>query len=269
MVAFPGCKVNLGLHILDKRGDGFHSLQTCYLPLPWTDVLEIIPSSKLEFSLTGLPIAGRLEDNLCVRAYKLLQAEFNLPPIHLHLHKLVPMGAGLGGGSADASHTLRLLNALFELAISKERLINFAQMLGSDCAFFCQDEMALGSGRGEILEPVSAPSLKGHFLAVITPPLEVSTAEAYAGVAPQQHELDVKTILQTPLDHWKGRLVNDFESSVFVKHPELGQIKSTLETLGAAYSSLSGSGSSVYGIFEEEFPRAKHFGKMAGWSGWL
>lgn len=269
MVAFPGCKVNLGLHILGKRPDGYHSLQTCYVPLPWTDILEIIPSSKLEFTLTGLPIAGSPEDNLCFRAYRLIQSEFQLPPIHLHLHKLVPMGAGLGGGSADASHTLRLLNTLFELAISKDRLITFAQKLGSDCAFFCQDEIALGSGRGEILKSVNVPSLKGHFMTVVTPAFGVSTAEAYAGVVPRQHTLDVEAVIQSPLDQWRGRLVNDFESSVFVKYPELAKIKATLDALGALYSSLSGSGSSVYGIFKKEFARAQHFGKMAGWSGWL
>jgi len=235
MVAFPPCKINLGLSIVRKRTDGFHDIETIFYPVPWTDILEVIPSDKFEFTVTGNVIPGKDDDNLCVRAHKILDA----PPAKIHLHKIIPTGAGLGGGSSDAAWTLRLLNDVFELKHSKEELKRYAAQLGSDCAFFIEDAPKLGSGRGEILTPVDI-DLKGKFIVIVKPDIHVSTAEAYAGVVPKEARLDVKD-----MSTWK----NDFEESVFKKYPLIKSIKESLREAGASYASMSGSGSSVFGIF--------------------
>lgn len=268
MVAFPGCKLNLGLHILAKRPDGYHAINTCFYPLPWTDVLEFLPAPSWAFNQSGLIIPGSSDDNLCVKAYGLLQRDFDISPVQGHLHKIVPMGAGLGGGSADAAHTLRMLNDLFALGLSTEQLGAYAKQVGSDCAFFLQDRVALGQGRGDELEPINL-SLKGFYLMVITPGVHVSTAEAYAGVTPTVHAEDLRTVLARPVVMWREHLRNDFEPSVFHRYPELGKIKQQLYSLGASYASLSGSGSSLFGLFHKAISREDHFPGVHGWSGWL
>lgn len=254
MVAFPPSKINLGLRVLEKRSDGYHNLDTCFYPIPLTDVLEILPAETLKFIPTGTAIPGSDHDNLCLKAYRLLDRDFKLPPVEIHLHKVIPTGAGLGGGSSDGAHTLRLLNEIFSLQISHERLSEYASVLGSDCAFFVRDKPALGSGRGEILEPADV-SLTGKYLMLIKPEVHVSTAEAYGGIVPGKPTVSVREIVeQLPLEKWRDVLVNDFETSVFSKHPIIEDCKAWLYEQGAVYASMSGSGASVFGLFNAPAP---------------
>lgn len=267
MVSFPHCKINLGLNILAKRPDGYHEIETCFYPIPWTDILEIIPSERFEFTSSGIAIPGKEEENLCIKAYQLLQHDFNLGPVKIHLHKIIPMGAGLGGGSSDAAFTLRLLNSIFELKISEETLKQYASRLGSDCSFFVRDIPQVGTGRGEILNPIQF-TLKGKFIVIIIPPIHVSTAEAYTGVTPAMSS-NIMGIITGGISSWRNLLKNDFEESVFRNHPKIGAIKEKLYQLNAVYASMSGSGSAVYGIFEQEiqWPTSVEEGML--WSGYL
>lgn len=266
MVSFPPCKINLGLQILSKQPDGYHSIVTCFYPLPWEDVLEILPSGSLMFTQSGNPVVGKPEHNLCLRAYHLLKEDHKLPPVQIHLHKIIPTGAGLGGGSSDAAHTLRLLNAIFTLELSQKDLMSYASQLGSDCAFFMQEEPMLGSGRGEILKPVTV-SLKGFYLRLFKPDIHISTAEAYANVIPETPNVNLREVIEKPVRSWKDELKNDFENSVFAKYPILLSIKNELYESGAVYASMSGSGSSVFGIFEDDKPGS--YSMKERWSGWL
>jgi 4-diphosphocytidyl-2-C-methyl-D-erythritol kinase len=239
MIAFPPCKINLGLNILRKRADNYHDLETCFYPIPWTDILEVIPSDKFEFTVSGNVIPG--DTNLCVKAYRLLDA----PPVKIHLHKIIPTGAGLGGGSSDAAWTLRLLNDVFNLKIPKEELKRYAAQIGSDCAFFIEDGPMIGTGRGEILRPAKV-NLKGKFVVIVKPDIHVSTAEAYVGMTPNNRHLDIENI---PVEEWRTSLTNDFEETIFQKFPVIRSIKEQLYKVGAVYAAMSGSGSAVYGIF--------------------
>jgi len=270
MVSFPPCKINLGLNILNKRPDGYHNLETCFYPVPWTDILEIIPSDTLTFSSSGNAIPGRAEENLCLKAYSLLWKEFNLPPVKIHLHKIIPTGAGLGGGSYDAAHTLRLLNSIFQLNLSDEKLMNYAATLGSDCAFFVQDKPMIGSGRGEVLSEIDM-KLKGKFLMLVKPDIHVSTAEAYAHVKPHPPEFTLHHIFTSrPLNEWRHSLRNDFEESVFVRYPEIQKLKEKMYALGAGYASMSGSGSTVFGIFDSSLTNVdENFPTVTKWCGVL
>jgi 4-diphosphocytidyl-2-C-methyl-D-erythritol kinase len=269
MVAFPFCKINLGLSILSKRTDGFHAIETCFYPVPWTDILEIIPSDEFDFAISGIPIESDRSSNLCVRAYHLLKSDFNLLPVKIHLHKIIPMGAGLGGGSADAAFTLDLLNEIFELKLTNERLKGHAVKLGSDCSFFLERKPQLGEGRGEVLSDV-AVDLKNKFLVIVKPDIHVSTQEAYTGVKPKLSEVTVREVIENyPLSGWRDNLINDFEESVFIKYPAIKRIKETLYSKGATYSSLSGSGSSVFGIFEKPVDLKPDFQGLTYWSGIL
>lgn len=268
MVAFPPGKINLGLQVLSRRSDGYHDLSTCFYPLPATDVLEIIRADQFRFEQSGINIPGAPMDNLCVKAYQLLQSRHGLPPVHIHLHKVIPTGAGLGGGSSDAAHTLRLLNGIFSLNLSTDQLMEHAARLGSDCAFFCQDDAMMGSGRGEILSP-SPVSLKGYFLWLIKPAVHVSTAEAYAGITPRIPAVDLGTILQSPVAEWRNKLINDFESSVFARYPVIATLKRQFYEAGAVYASMSGSGATVFGLFDREVSLPGEFTDAWSWSGWL
>jgi 4-diphosphocytidyl-2-C-methyl-D-erythritol kinase len=241
VVAFPNCKINLGLNVLRKRIDNFHDIETCFYPIPWTDILEVVPSDHFEFTLSGNAIPG--DDNLCVKAYELLKT----PPAKIHLHKIIPTGAGLGGGSSDAAWTLRLLNEVFQLKLTKDELRRYASQLGSDCPFFIDDVPMIGKGRGEILTEAPAV-LKGKFIVIITPPVHVSTAEAYAGIVPKESKLDLENIRS---------LKNDFEESIFRKYPVIKSVKDDLLKAGAEYASMSGSGSAVFGIFSMDPNRGR------------
>lgn len=267
MVSFPPCKINLGLSITGKRADGYHNLETCFYPIAWTDLLEVIPADVFSFTSSGIAIPGKEEDNLCIKAYRLLQQVHHLPPVNIHLHKIIPMGAGLGGGSSDAAYTLRLLNSVFKLGHSAQQLAVFAAQLGSDCAFFTQDKPQFGEGRGEVLSDIEV-SLKGNYIVMVKPDVHVSTAEAYAGIRPGIKERSLKVLLQQhPLDEWKHYVINDFEESVFKKHPSLRDIKQRLYDAGAVYACMSGSGSTVFGIFRKQIELSSAFPAALVWSG--
>jgi 4-diphosphocytidyl-2-C-methyl-D-erythritol kinase len=269
MVSFPPCKINLGLHIIRKRADGYHDLATCFYPVPWTDILEVIPSTTLTFTCSGLPIPGRQEENLCLKAYALLKKEFTLPPVNIHVHKVIPMGAGLGGGSSDAAHTLRLLNEIFQLQLNTFKLSAYASKLGSDCPFFIQDQPMLGTSRGEVLAATPV-TLKGKFLVIVKPPIHVSTAAAFARVDPHQPDHGLAKLLEEVSPRlWKNVLINDFEFSVFQQYPRIKEIKDALYRKGATYASMSGSGAAVFGIFESEISLEGLMDENQTWSGFL
>ncbi len=262
MITFPSCKINLGLHILNRRPDGFHDINTCFYPVPWTDILEVIESDKLEFTSTGISIPGEPKDNLCVKAYHLLKDTYDLPPVKIHLHKIIPMGAGLGGGSSDGAHLLMLLNEKFQLYVPQPTLLHMAAQLGSDCSFFLQPDVMMGSGKGDSLSPISL-SLKGKFLVIVKPDVHVATAEAYGGVVPAVPEKELRAVLSGPLENWKLDLKNDFEKSLFARYPLIEKMKDDLYRAGASYASMSGSGSSVFGIFEHPVDLKGKFGNVA------
>jgi 4-diphosphocytidyl-2-C-methyl-D-erythritol kinase len=266
MVSFPPCKINLGLNILSKRADGYHNLETCFYPIPWTDILEVIPAEQFAFTQTGHFIPGNEGDNLCIKAYELLRKEHDLPPVEIHLHKIIPMGAGLGGGSSDAAHTLRLLNTVFHLQQSPAQLAGYAAQLGSDCAFFTQDHPMLGEGRGEVLS-ATATSLQNKFIVLVKPDIHVSTAEAYAGITPRQPEQSLRIALtRYPIAEWQHEIKNDFERTVFEKHPLLRSVKEKLYASGALYASMSGSGAALFGIFDKPVDLQHGFPGMTVWS---
>ena len=254
MLTFPNAKLNLGLYVTERRPDGFHSLESVFLPLPWTDALEILPApaGQLETSitLTGRPIPGNPATNLCVRAYELLQADFpQLPPAQIYLHKIVPIGAGLGGGSADAAFALKAANDLFSLSLSLEALESYARRLGSDCAFFIRNQPVLAVEKGDVFEAISL-NLAGTGCVVVYPNLHISTAEAYARITPKQPVHALREALAQPMSTWRNTVSNDFETALTPAHPVLAEIKQQLYDAGAAYASLSGSGSAVYGLWE-------------------
>ncbi|HZB13244.1 MAG TPA: 4-(cytidine 5'-diphospho)-2-C-methyl-D-erythritol kinase [Chryseolinea sp.] len=267
MVSFPPCKINLGLSVLSKREDGYHNLETCFFPIPWHDVLEAIPADTFMFTSSGNTIAGNPDENLCVKAYRLLKNEFDLDPVHIHLHKIIPSGAGLGGGSSDAAYTLRLLNDIFSLNLSHQVLMDYASRLGSDCAFFVQDKPMVGTGRGEILKEISL-SLNDKFFVVVTPNIHVSTADAFANIQAALTARSIEEIVLTdPISKWSEFLKNDFEETVFKKHPAIQLLKEELYSLGAAYAAMSGTGSAVYGIFDNEVNVSHQFRGSTTWTG--
>ena len=258
MVTFPNCKINLGLNILQKREDGYHDIETVFYPVPITDVLEIIssPKNKTEFTNTGIP-TGENENNLCLKAFHLVKKDFpQVPEINMHLHKAIPMGAGLGGGSADAVFTLLLLNKKYNLNISSSQLFEYASKLGSDCPFFIINRPCVAIGRGELLQPIEL-DLSNYLMVLIHPKIHVHTGRAFAKITPKAISSSLQEIIQQPIEDWRGLLKNDFEKSVFDEHPTIGLLKETLYKEGAIYASMSGSGSSVYGLFKENSENIK------------
>ncbi len=251
MIAFPPCKINLGLRVIRKRDDGYHDIETCFYPLPFTDVLEVVPSDTFLFQQTGLALPGTPCENLCVKAYRLLKDAFNLPEVAIYLHKVIPSGAGLGGGSSDAAWMLRMLHRMFNLSIEYEQLTALASQLGSDCPFFMYDMPMMGTGRGEALKPC-ALSLKGYYLVLLKPDIHVSTAEAYRLVRPCAPDVPLEHHLKAKPEEWKVTLINDFEKPVISKYPVIGELKDALYQHGAVYASMTGSGSAVYGIFQKK-----------------
>jgi 4-diphosphocytidyl-2-C-methyl-D-erythritol kinase len=269
MIAFPPCKINLGLNVIRKRDDGYHDIETVFCPVPWTDALEVIRSESFRFTLSGLPIAGTPEDNLCVKAYKLLQEKHGIGPVSMHLHKVIPMGAGLGGGSSDAAHTLRLLDTVFDLKLEVNELSYYASLLGSDCPFFIRGKPAIGKRRGELLSDIHL-SLGNKFIVIVVPDVHVSTAMAYQGVVSSTPErAGSKVVAEVPLNQWKHYLSNDFEKSVMQAYPVIGRIKMTLYDSGALYAAMSGSGSAVYGIFDRPVELPRSLSRFRHWSGFL
>lgn len=255
MIVFPNCKINLGLQILNKREDGFHDLETVFYPVPFRDALEIIPNNntETEFTGTGLTVDGNDADNLCVKAYQLLKKDFpQLPAVKIHLHKTIPMGAGLGGGSADAAFMLKLLNNKFKLNLSTPQLLNYALQLGSDCPFFIINKPCFATGRGEILEEVPV-DLSAYKIVLINPGIHINTGWAFSNITPAPSKKSIKAIIHQPIASWKDELINDFENSVFAAHPQIKEIKEILYSHNAIYAAMSGSGSTVFGIFETVF----------------
>jgi 4-diphosphocytidyl-2-C-methyl-D-erythritol kinase len=251
MVTFPNCKINLGLNIVKKREDGFHEIETAFFPLPLYDVLEIVSSeNETQFVNTGIS-GGEIKNNLCLKAYELLKKDFaHLPKIKMHLHKTIPVGAGLGGGSADAAFTLSLLNKKYQLNLSPRQLFVYALQLGSDCPFFLMNKPAIAKGRGEQLQGINL-SLSGYKIIIVNPAIHISTKELFQQIVPAVPAKRIKNILQQPIESWKNDLVNDFEKIVFRIYPQIKTIKDELYQNGALYASMTGTGSTVFGIFRQ------------------
>lgn len=250
MIAFPNAKINLGLKITAKREDGYHFIQTFMMPVELYDALEFKISARESMNFSGINIPGSSSSNLVLKALNLLRKEYDIPPLKIHLHKNIPLGAGLGGGSSNGAFMLKMLNSYFRLGISEERLIQLASELGSDCPFFINNQPAMVSGIGEILTPYNL-DLSGLYIILINPGFPVSTSEAYAGIGKPKESHDLKDILEQDISNWKSSLFNEFEKSIFKKFPELNKIKTELYQSGAVYASMSGSGSSIYGMFKE------------------
>jgi len=249
MLSFPNAKINIGLNIVGKRPDGFHNIESVFYPvLDLYDILEVIKSERLEFTSTGIEIPGENENNLCIKAFKLIQQDFELTPVHIHLHKVIPIGAGLGGGSADAAFMLKILNELFELKLSTHQLINYAKILGSDCAFFIENKPVYAFNKGDEFESIEL-DLSAYDLKIEYPEIHIGTAEAYRGVIPQKSIIDLKQTIKKPIENWKEVIVNDFEKSIFPNHPKIEALKNKMYQNGAVYASMTGSGSAVYGFF--------------------
>lgn len=261
MITFPCAKINLGLNIVSKRPDGYHNLETVFYPIPLTDALEIkymdekFPSeSPCDLKITGNDVDCNEEDNLVLKAYQLLAADFQLPRVHAHLVKRIPTQAGLGGGSSDAAYMIRLLDERFRLNIGIPEMERYAAKLGADCAFFITADPSYAEGIGDVLMPVDVPGagLGGYYLAVVKPSVAVSTRDAYAAIVPKTPAKCCRDIVRQPIETWKDELVNDFEAPIFAMHPELAAIKQSLYDAGAVYAAMSGSGSALFGIFREQ-----------------
>ena len=255
MITYPNAKINLGLNIVEKRPDGYHNLETVFYPINMQDALEVKDlegEGEYTLKISGTPIEGELDNNLVVKAYRLLKKDFpNMGSINIHMYKHIPTGAGLGGGSADAAFMLKLLNEKFKLNLSTEKLEEYAAILGADCAFFIQNKPVFASGIGNIFEEINL-SLKGYYLVLIKPDIFVSTKDAFANIIPMKPNHSLKEIIRMPVETWRATMKNDFEDSVFKKFPEIAAIKDKLYDMGAIYASMSGSGSSVFGIFREQ-----------------
>lgn len=254
MITFPNAKINLGLNIIEKRPDGYHNLETIFYPINLQDALEVTrrENNDKEYTLhiSGAPLEGEPEDNLVVKAYKLLKKDYpGLLPVDIHMYKHIPAGAGLGGGSSDAACIIKLLNDKFSLGLSTERMEEYAAKLGADCAFFIRNKPVFATGIGNLFEPVEL-SLKGYHIILIKPDIFVSTRDAFAEIKPVRPAVSLKEVVKQPIETWKSSMKNDFEDSVFKKFPEIAAIKDELYDLGAVYAAMSGSGSSVYGIFK-------------------
>ncbi|MDR0710954.1 MAG: 4-(cytidine 5'-diphospho)-2-C-methyl-D-erythritol kinase [Prevotellaceae bacterium] len=249
MLLFSNAKINLGLHVTQRRTDGFHNVETVFFPIGWSDMVEALPGRSFTLRCTGLSLNVEQENNLCAKAFRLLQKDFDLPGADIFLHKQVPPGAGLGGGSSNAAFTLQALNEVFRLALPQRRLTEYAAQLGSDCAFFIHNTPMLATGRGEILQPI-AVNLSGYELLVVNPPFGVSTAEAYAGVTPKAPTANLQRIVSQSVETWREELVNDFETFIFTTYPPLQRIKNALYGCGATYAAMSGSGAALFGIFK-------------------
>ncbi len=249
MLFFPNAKINLGLNVVAKREDGYHDLETVFVPVPdLYDVLEVVFSESNGFSLYGASLDCSADDNLCMKACRRMQEKYGLPPVRINLYKKIPTGAGLGGGSSDAAFTIKALNMLFELGLTQEQMAQEAAALGSDCPFFIYNRPMFATGRGEVLEDIDIPQLAFLEIKVYPQKEFVSTAQAYAGIAPGRPEISLKEAVATPVEEWKMRIVNDFEKTVFRKYPTLALTKEDLYRQGAVYAAMTGSGSALYSL---------------------
>ena len=252
MIQFPNCKINLGLSILAKRADGYHELETVFYPIAVSDALEILPAANLTMTQSGIAVPGDPAQNLCLKAYHLLKKDFpTLPAVQMYLHKNIPMGAGLGGGSSDGTAALMILNQQFTLGLNDQQLIAYASQLGSDCPFFVYNKACHATGRGEVLTPIQLDLSNYQFL-LVHPGVHIATAWAFQQLNPHIKSESIQAIIEKPITDWKNYLINDFEAPVFKAEPKLSVIKDQLYQLGAIYASMSGSGSSLFGIFPKD-----------------
>ena len=250
MIRFSNCKINIGLYIVQKRMDGFHNLATIFVPLPTYDVIEILPSTKVALHIYNQKIPGNKKDNIVLKAYHLLAEKYNLPPVQIHLLKNIPVGAGLGAGSANGVNTLQLLNDYFSLQISKNELRSLAASLGSDCPFFIENQPCYATQKGDELVPIDI-DFSNYTLVLVNPGIHIATPWAFSNITPKTPKYDLLNAIKEPIHQWKNSIYNDFETVVFAQHPSIKNIKETLYSLGAVYASLSGTGSTVYGFFEK------------------
>ncbi len=288
MICFPNAKINLGLHVTEKREDGFHNIETVFYPVGWNDALEVIETnvtsstakdqwsferdrvqeekqSNFNLHLSGLPVSGNTTDNLLYKAYQLIQQTKTLPYLEVYLHKVLPIGAGLGGGSADAAFLINLLNELFDLKFTETERMDIARQLGSDCAFFIRNKPVYATQKGDVFSDLEL-DLSYLYIAIIYPNVHSNTKEAYSLVKPQQPSRSLLEIIKQPVSTWKNELVNDFERSIFSLYPIVEKTKQDLYDSGAIYASMSGSGSAVFGLFEEE-PTLQHLSSFPHWCG--
>ena len=251
MIVFPNAKINIGLNVVERRADGYHNLETVFYPVNIKDALEVVLSDELRFTSSGIAIPGNADENLCLKAYHLIKKDYDLPPVNIHLHKNIPIGAGLGGGSADAGFFIKLLNEVCGIGLSVDAMENYARQLGADCAFFIGNKPVFAFEKGDRFEPVEL-NLSAYYLVLVMPPVHVSTAEAYGGIQPKPAESDLKSAVNFPVAEWKTLVKNDFEQSVFQHHPKIKVVKEALYRQGAIYAAMSGSGASVFGIFNKK-----------------
>ena len=274
MIIFPNAKINIGLNIIEKRDDGYHNIESVFYPIGLCDGLEVIENNELSeqsFILTtsGIQIPGQTNENLCYFAYDLISDDYSLPNIKVHLHKHIPIGAGLGGGSADAAFFIGLLNDKFELGLSWGEMHNYARQLGSDCSFFISNKPVFAEQKGDVYESIKL-DLSTYFIAIVSPSIHVSSAKAYSGVIPKAPVRILENdILTLPIEQWKDFIHNAFEDGIFSQFPEIKNIKEKLYSSGAIYASMSGSGSSVYGIFKNKTDFKKEFKNCFVWEGKL
>lgn len=268
MICFPNAKINLGLNITEKRADGFHNIETVFYPVAWSEALEVVESNQtndFNLHLSGIPISGNLEDNLLYKAYHLVKQHHHVPGIEVYLHKALPMGAGLGGGSADAAFFINLLNEQFQLNLTEELRVSIARQLGSDCAFFIKNKPVFAIEKGDVFHDIMI-DLSRYFIALVYPNVHSNTMEAYSLVKPSKPQKSITQILQQPIETWKEELTNDFELSIFSKYPIVKEVKQSLYDCGAVYACMSGSGSAVFGIFKNE-PKIGDLQKFPHWIG--
>lgn len=271
MLRFPNAKINIGLNIVEKRPDGFHNIETIFYPISLTDGLEIAEGNnkkKYTFNSSGIPINIPDKDNIVCKAFELLCASYNTPSTNIHLHKNIPFGAGLGGGSSDAASMIKMLNDQYKLGLSSNTMQNLAGQLGSDCPFFITNKPVFAEGKGDIFSEALI-DLSGYHIMLVKPNIHISTPEAYSKINPSHPEKSLKELIKEPIENWKHLIFNDFENSIFPNHPELEKIKNDLYDTGAIYASMSGSGSTLFGIFKNETKCPEKWSNYFCWSGKL
>ena len=271
MICFPNAKINLGLRVTEKRNDGFHNIETIFYPIPVNDALEIVPlntNDNYRLNISGQMPETETEKNLVTKSFRLLKSKYSLKPVDVYLHKAIPSGAGLGGGSSDAAFMLKLLNEYNNLNLSDDVLEQLSLKIGSDCPFFIKNRPVLASGTGNIFQETKV-SLKGFYMILVKPDIHVSTAEAYSMVKPNQPDCSLESLINKPVSEWKDLIVNDFELGILKKHPEIEDIKNIMYLNGAFFSLMTGSGSAVYGLFEKELDLREYFRDYYYWSGYL
>ncbi len=251
MLTFPNAKINIGLNVINRRTDGYHNLETVFYPIKINDALEVIEAEELSFEASGIEIPGFANENLCLKAFELIRKDLSIPNVKIHLHKNIPIGAGLGGGSADAGFFIELVNKKFGLGMSLKQMENYARALGADCAFFLHNTPIFATGKGDEFENIDL-DLSAYYLVLVMPDTHVSTGEAYRGVKPEIPAKSLKELISLSVEEWKELIRNDFEESIFKNHSEIRGVKTALYDAGAVYAAMSGSGASVYGIFKNE-----------------